>query len=256
MMAILSNPIRTQDLTIWHLDEGGMPELAAGTYESDTCLLVQNSLGRGMTMLDLGAHVGYFSLIAARCVGSSGRVYAFEPQPDVYDVLVKNIIANGFWSTIRPVRKAVSNATGTAALLLAREGSQAASFYRAPGVSPSQRVVVKTITLDDFFAAEGWPQVHLMKMDIEGAEKAALEGMRELSARHPNLKLIIEFNPGVQAAAGVTPQELFETLFALGFRNFSAIQGGLKPLSIPKDILRLVRMTEGTCMYMNLLCER
>ncbi|MFQ5861378.1 MAG: FkbM family methyltransferase [Dehalococcoidia bacterium] len=258
-MASLPNPIRTQGLTIYWDRQGPViiPELAAGSYESDTRLLVGNSLGPGMTMLDLGAHVGYFSLIAARCVGSSGRVFAFEPQPRVYDVLVKNIKANGFHSTIRPVRKAVSNATGAAALLLAREGSGGASFYPIPGASSLEKVVVETTTLDAFLAAEGWPRVHLMKMDIEGAEKVALEGMRELAKRNLTLKLIVEFAPLVQAAAGVTPEELFETLLALGFRKFWVIVRGLQPLSIPQDIPRLVRMAGmAENLYVNLLCER
>ena len=254
IMASLPNPIRTHGLTIYWHSQGArhVPQLAAGSFESDTRLLVESSLGPGMTMLDLGAHVGYFSLIAARCVGSSGRVYAFEPQPEVYDILVKNIEANGFQSTIRPVRKAISNATGAAALLLGREDSVEASFYHVPGASSSEKVVVETTTLDAFLAAEEWRRVHLMKMDIEGAEKAALEGMWELAKRNLTLKLIMEFAPHPQAAAGVTPEELFERLLALGFRKFRVIEGGLQPLSIPQDIPRLLRMARTV----NLLCER
>jgi hypothetical protein len=113
---------------------------------------------------------------------------------------------------------------------------------------------VETITLDDFFAGEGWPPVHLIKMDIEGAEKLALEGMMELSARNPDLKLILEFSPGTQRAASVTPEELFDTLATLGFRKFFAIKGGLQPLAIPEDIPRLVRLAGDG--YVNLLCEK
>ena len=104
-MASVPNPIMTQGLAIYWDREDPLivPELAAGIYESDTRLLVESSLGPGMTMLDLGAHVGFFSLIASRCVGSSGKVYAFEPQPEVYDVLVRNIKANGLGSTITPI---------------------------------------------------------------------------------------------------------------------------------------------------------
>ena len=258
-MASVPNPMMTQGLTIYWDREDPLivPELAAGIYESDTRLLVESSLGPGMTMLDLGAHVGFFSLIASRCVGSSGKVYAFEPQPEVYDVLVRNIKANGLGSTITPIRKAVSNGIGAAVLLLATEGSGGASLYRIPGTNPSETVVVETTTLDAFLAAEGWPRVHLIKMDIEGAEKAALEGMKQLAIRNLAFKLIIEFAPLVQAAAEVTSEELFAALSALGFRKFSAIVGDLHPLDIPQDIPRLTRMA---CMarnpYVNLLCER
>lgn len=260
LIAALPNPIVTGDnfkFTLYLPAKAYFfaPEAVAGTWERGTVLVFRNLLSPGMTMVDLGAHVGYFSLLAAQCVGSSGRVYAFEPQPEVYDLLIKNIEANGCGAIIRPVRTAVCNTIGSAALFQGGEDSGGASLYRTPGAS-LDKLVVETTTLDDFFAAEGWPPVHLVKMDIEGAERAALEGMRELAARHPNLKLIMEFGPGNQAAAGVIPQELFDTLLALGFQNFSAIQGGLKPLSIPKDILRLVRNARDEYAYVNLLCER
>jgi len=257
-VAALPNPIVTGDnfhFTLY-LPTGAYyfgPEALAGTYERDTVVVLQDLLSPGMTMVDLGAHVGYLSLVAARCVGPSGRVYAFEPQPETHDLLLKNIEANGYGNVIRPVRTAVSNTTGSVALFKAEKDCMEASFYPTPGAS-LHKVVVEMTTLDAFFAAEGWPTVHLVKMDIEGAEKVALEGMRELSARNPDLILIMEFNPDVQAAAGVTPEELFETLSALGFRKFSAIQGGLKPVSVPQDIPRLVRITGDR--YVNLLCQR
>jgi len=256
VMTRLPNPVVAQGLTLyWHRQAaGGLPELAAGVYESDTRALVERFLGAGMTMVDLGAHLGFFSLIAAQCVGLSARVYAFEPQPQVYALLLRNIEANGFQSIIRPVNKALSNAKSRVALFLGKRDSGEASLYHTPGASSSHRVVVETTTLDDFFAAEGWPPVHLIKMDIEGAEKAALEGMRELSARNPELRLIMEFAPGVQAAAGVTPEELFEALLRLGFHKFSALYRGVQPLVIPQDIPRLLRMAGD--VYVNLLCEK
>lgn len=249
------NPMVTQGLTLhWDLSSGLVAEMAIGEYESATRLWLERFLGPGMTMVDLGAHIGYFSLIAVRRVGPSGSVYAFEPQPRVYDLLVKNIEANGFQSIIRPVKKAVSNAAGPAALFIEENFAPSASLYQLP--VGSERAAVETTTLDAFFAAEGWPPVHLIKMDIEGAEKAALEGMRELAKRnHGLIKVIMEFNPRVQARAGVTPEELFETLLALGFQRFSAIRRSQwQRLSIPQNIPDLVSML-GPRHYLNLLCE-
>lgn len=258
LVAALPNPIVTGDnfhFTLYLSARAYFfgPEALTGTYERDTVVVLQDLLSPGMTMVDLGAHLGYLSLVAARCVGPSGTVYAFEPQPETYDLLLKNIEANGYGTVIRPVRTAVSNTVGSTDLFQGEEDCGDASFYRTPGASVD-KVVVETTTLDDFFAVEGWPTVHLVKMDIEGAEKVALEGMGELSARNAELTLIMEFNPDVQAAAGVTPEELFETLSALGFRKFSAIQGGLKPVSVPQDIPRLVRLAGDG--YVNLICER
>lgn len=252
----LPNPIDVHNLTIyWHHQSWpSMPKLAAGVYEPDTRAFIEQHLKPGMTVVDLGAHLGFFSLVAARCVGSLGRVYAFEPQPELYDLMLKNVEANGFQDIIRPVKKAVSNVQGSPVFIyLEAKDNREASFYRTPEVG-SESIAVDVTTLDAFFAAEGWPPVHLIKMDIEGAEKLALEGMRELSARNPELNLIMEFNPGTQLAADVAPEELFKTLEGLGFNKFSALKDSVLPLTIPQDIPRLIRMAgDGS---VNLLCER
>jgi len=230
------------------------PEALAGTYERDTVRALQDILLPGMTLVDLGAHLGYFSLIAATCVGPSGRVYAFEPQPEIYDLLVTNIEVNDLQSIIRPARKAVSNTAGTLPLFLGTRDSGEASFYHTPGGSSSESVVVEVTTLDAFCAQQGWPPVHVIKMDIEGAEMMALEGLRELASRSLDLRLIMEFNPNIQAAAGVADEELFEALLRLGFHKFSALHKGVQPLKIPQDIPRLLRMAGDG--YVNLLCEK
>ncbi len=230
------------------------PEVVAGTYEPETVRLLQELLHPGMVMVDLGAHIGYFSLIAAKWVGPSGQVYAFEPQPKLFDLLVRNIEANAFRNFVRPINKAVSNAKGPRTLLLSEKDDGEASFYHTPGVTPSRTAIVETTTLDGFFAAEGWPPVHVMKADIGGSEKAALEGMRELSNRNSQLKLIIELCPSSQTAAGFRPEEMVEVLHALGFKKFSAIQTRLRTLIIPRDIQRLVvKFKYG---HVNLLCEK
>jgi len=122
-----------------------------------------------------------------------------------------------------------------------------------PWVS-AQSISVETTSLDNFFEGEGWPSVKVIKMDIEGAEKAALEGMRQLVARNLSLKLIMEFSPGTQVGAGVSPDELFSILTEIGFTKFFAIRSSLEPLNIPQDIPHLVQMAGGG--YVNLLCEK
>jgi hypothetical protein len=139
-------------------------------------------------------------------------------------------------------------------LLLSERDDAQASFYRTRGVTSSRNVIVETTTLDEFFAGEGWPSVNVVKVDIEGSEKDALEGMRELIRRNPQLKLIMEFSPSNQSAAGVTGEELFGTLRSAGFKQFSAIQASLWVLAIPQDIRRLA--TRFRDRHINLLCEQ
>ena len=101
--------------------------------------------------------------------------------------------------------------------------------------------------------ARGWPRVDVIKIDIEGHEKAALEGARVLIEKNPKLQSIIEFHPGNLTAAGVIPESFFTTLMELGFKNFYAIRNGLQSLNIPDDIPHLIKMAGNG--NVNLFCE-
>jgi FkbM family methyltransferase len=206
-----------------------------------------------MVAIDAGANIGYFSLLFAAHVGEKGKVYTFEPQPVNCDVLRKSVQANGFETIITIVPKALSDRTGAVSLYVPEPGDGGASIYQRKQTGP-RSMTVETITLDEFFAAEGWPEVDIIKMDIEGAEKLALEGGRELIGRNPQLKMVMEFGPDVQAAAGVSPEELFDTLLGVGFTRFSIIESELKPLNMPQDIPLLVETAKND--YINLFCER
>ena len=86
-------------------------------YEQLLTKLFKKEMKQGMIVVDIGAHIGYFTLLAARLVGETGRVFAFEPDPDNYSLLIKNVSVNGHDNVI-PVQKAVSNKTGQVRLFL------------------------------------------------------------------------------------------------------------------------------------------
>ena len=151
------------------------------------------------------------------------------------------------------VNRAVTNKTGLVSLFPDERDKSESSLYASP-LTGTQGVVVEATSLDDFFECRGWPPVHLVKMDIEGAEKAALEGMKQLVDRNRSLKLIVEFSPRMQAAAGVSSDEFLDTLTRLGFQRIWALCNGLQPMNILDDIPRLVRMARDG--YINLFCER
>jgi len=228
-------------------------DIAFGTYEHDTVQIFQKLVKPGMTVVDVGAHVGFYALLAARLVGTNGCVYAFEPNPEVYNILVRNIQINGYREIVRAVPKGVSNKKRTVSLYVPREKSGEASFYSGESAD-NTCIKVETLTLDEFFAGKGWPKIDLVKIDVEGAEVEVLEGMRELARRSKDLKLIVEFNPENQIRACGSHTKLFETLVALGFKRFYAIRHGLKEVDLSEDLKKLIRMTETT-KYVNLLCE-
>jgi FkbM family methyltransferase len=225
------------------------PEFSFDSYEEGTSRLFGKLIDRGMTVVDAGAHIGYYTLLAARLVGPSGRVYAFEPDPYNYGLLVKNIDMNRY-GNVTPAGKAISNRAG-AVTLFVDERHFGSSLFPSGRVG-RRPVIAEATTLDDFFEREGWPQVHVMKMDIEGAELAALEGARRLLHRNGGLKLIVEFSPENLQAAGVSPQAFLDKLVELGFRvRVIASHGDLEPA----DTSGLLARLEGG-HYVNLLCEK
>jgi len=194
--------------------------LLYGDYEPETTRTVVRLLEPGMCFVDLGAHIGYLTILAARAVGPTGRLWAFEPVASTRETLCLNLAENDVEATVTVVPKAISDSIGWVRFSIDEKNS-ASSRIAIPDDDARQTVVeIETTSLDEFFAAIGWPQVNLLKMDVEGAELAALRGMDELSRRNPGLGLIFELNPPHLARLGLTPQVLFEELHKRGFCTF------------------------------------
>ena len=240
---------------MWFLPKSrNIQGMVFGTYERDTVELFRKIVRPGMIFMDVGAYVGFYTLLVARLVGPGGRVYAFEPNPEAFRVLQRNVEENGYQDRVRAMPKAVSNSVKRVKLYVPDEKVGEASFYADERIN-AKDIEVKTIVLDEFLAGECCPKVHLVKIDVEGAEVEVLEGMRETIRRSPNMKLIIEFNPSNQMKAMGTCGRFFDTLLKLGFRRFYAIRHGLQTVQLPEGIDKLIQMTETT-NFVNLLCER
>lgn len=143
-----------------------------GTYEEDHCRAIQQTVLPGMVAYDLGANAGYYTLALSRLVGDSGRVFSFEPDARNAYLLRRHIDLNNL-RNVTVVQAAVSNSTG----LVAFSGWK---------VIEESAYLVPSISLDEFIAA-GNPAPGFVKMDIEGAEGAALQGAQAvLSRTRPN----------------------------------------------------------------------
>lgn len=230
-------------------------DIVFGMYESDTVEVFKKLVKPGMTVVDVGAHVGFYTLLAARLAGPTGRVYAFEPNPEVFGLLLRNIKENGYEGIVRAVPKAASNSRRTVRLYLSETESGETSFYPDDQVT-QDNIEVETVVLDEFFSKEGWPKVHVVKVDVEGAEVEVLQGIKEIVQRNPHLKLIVEFNPNTQVKSLGNHEDIFKIIGSLGFQRGYAVWYGLQEVSIPEDIPRLLKMTEATTnKCINLPCE-
>jgi FkbM family methyltransferase len=229
-------------------------DMAMGRYEPGTTRLFQEVVKPGTVVIDVGAHVGYYALLAARQVGPQGKVYAFEPEPANYALLLKNIELNGYGNIVA-AGEAVSNRVGPATLFLTRLDSGRHSTYHH-GLPEKGSVAVETTTLDAFLEAEGWPKVDLVKVDVEGAEWDVLEGMEQLLRKSEGLKLILEFNPFLLQSAGVDPFRFLERPASWRFKVYCIDEGrGLLPLD-QVGVSSLVERLLARQSSVNLLCSR
>lgn len=190
-------------------------DMITNLWEPGVTQLFERMIKPGMTIVDAGAHIGYFTLLAAKKVGLSGKVYAFEPDPSNYDLLVRNITLNGY-QNVTPVQKAICNSQGTAKFFLHSDSVAHSLHFKTQGKAKTT-IAVETTTLDRFFEERDWPSINFVKLDIEGAELSALEGMTKLIERNDIFYLILEFVPHILQSAGVNPFELLEKLREMGF---------------------------------------
>jgi FkbM family methyltransferase len=179
--------------------------------------LMDAAIRPGATIVDVGANVGYNTVYASRRVGPTGRVVAIEPAGDNIAVLRENIAANGLDNVVvLPV--AAGRAHEVRDLFLRGETSAVNSLFResvyaaVTGVEP-----VRVAPLDDLVDADP----DLVKIDVEGAELDVLAGMTRL-LRRPAIRLIVEWHPGLQAAAGYAPDALPRLLLDHGLTVHAA----------------------------------
>lgn len=194
-----------------------------GQYEPQETCLVKALLEPGHTFLDVGAHWGYFSFLAARRVGPAGRVLSVEADPRIFHILERNAALNGL-PNLTLVQAAAAAAEGTLTLSGYSEEEENWGTSRvvdrpaAGGAAPLFEVRARP--LDALLDEQGVRAVDLVKMDIEGAEGFALAGMREGLARGRYRRLLLELHPVQLREHGMDAREVVERLLEAGYRGF------------------------------------
>lgn len=246
-------------------------QLLTGTYEADTVDLVRKVTKSGMVALDIGANVGYYTRLLSTLVGSSGHVFAFEPNPHIFSLLRRN---TGKLNNVSLVEMAVGHIVGQATLYDSLSESGGASLrYDAREVAdlravhlgqtlaprlvenlPSASYKVRTTSVDSYLAERHIPEVNVVKIDIEGAEMDALRGMEDFVQRSKEMTMFIELNPRTLRQFDSSPLELWSKLCDMNFKIMAINRKrGSTPLSNKKSVLELVESMHG---YVNLFCTK
>jgi FkbM family methyltransferase len=176
------------------------------------------ALKPGGSFVDIGANIGYFTLIAAGLVGAGGRVIAIEPIPRTSDRLRANIALNGF-TQVQVEPYALGAAVGTLALHCPPPGKHQDYLVTGVEIPGWEAVSVPCTTLDEAFLAWGLPHIDLLKIDVEGGEPQVIRGGRALLASGRVRALVCEVSGVHLAIGGMTPEDLVADLATLGFRH-------------------------------------
>jgi len=190
-----------------------------GSYEMEKCVRFAEAVPAGGVVFDLGGNVGYYTLISAFRAGPRGRVFVFEPLPRNLDFLRRHLVLNRI-ENVTVIDAAVSDRTGT--VRFAEDSSTSKGRIGEGGA-----LEVKSISLDDWIEKGVLPAPDMLKIDIEGAEYLALQGMRRMLARaRPPIFL--------STHSGKVHRECLGLLESFGYR-VEALDG--RPLERSRDIL-------------------
>jgi len=187
-------------------------------FERTEMKLVADLLRPGMKVIDAGANIGVYSLLAAQCIGSEGKIWAFEPSESTYRLFFDNLALNNV-STVTANRLALDDARGQLTL---RSQNGFGDLYRhldySGHANEGDRVeTVEVSTLDEFAAANGIDAIDFFKIDVEGGEYHLLKGSEQLLLRSPKVVVMVEIEEDWCLRNGHRVEDCFALLKSLGF---------------------------------------
>jgi FkbM family methyltransferase len=211
----------------------GLPIARDRAYEPHLTARLGALLAPGAVFVDVGANVGFFTLLAATRVGAAGRVHAFEAREDNLALLRRSLLDNGL-DNVEIHHCAVSDRAGSHAFFASGSWFSNGRIVADAESGSEQLPRVRTVALDDALA--GVPRIDVIKMDIEGAEGLALAGMRRLLRRHRPV-LFTEFSPDLLlASSGIEPRAYLEALGEEHLLHVVAFDADAEPASGPLTV--------------------
>jgi len=220
--------------------------LTFGVYENQEISLMQQMCRPGMTMIDVGANVGLYTAIAGLGLGESGRVFAFEPEPESFECLQKTVNENGL-TNVTVVQAAAAAENSKTKLYTSSLNRGDHRMYRNEHSDGS--VEIDTLKLDDYLENKLVKGVDVIKIDVQGFEGHVIAGLEGTICRSPSLAMLMEFWPKGLLSAGTSPVELLEKLRGLGLTVFELNGRGYSRVG---DLTALVDRLTGR-KYVNLL---
>lgn len=179
-------------------------------------------------VLDIGANIGFYSLLFSDLVGTNGKVYAFEPEKNNFNKLIQNTKRK---TNIHCINAAVADTSGILNLYSSEFGLNVDfKVYK----SGNNQIVqtIRAYTIDDFIQEFNIQKLNWIKMDIQGYEYFALSGMTETLKKYPDVKIITELWPYGMKQAGISMEQWNNLIIHLNLNIFQIVNQQLIPFNI------------------------
>ena len=223
-----------------------------GIHEKIITNLIKKEIHSGDVVLDIGAHIGYYTLQFANLVGSTGKVYAFEPEPKNFELLKKNVQINKHDNVVL-IQKIVSDKDGIVEFFISKFDSIGNKLFKSNEAGSS--IKIESTTLDEYFK-DLKKKIDFIKMDIQGGEGKAILGMKNLLKENKNLKIIQEWWPDALKQNHANPEDHLKFLQHIGYK-FYEIDSSIKKDILPTTIEQLLEKYPNSLIEdINLFCKK
>jgi FkbM family methyltransferase len=216
-------------------------------YEQETTIFLRKHLQKGQTVWDVGANIGYFSLEFARSVGPKGKVLSFEPHPEIFQVLQRNIRRNNYLNIITH-NQACGSSLGETKLYFSTENE---GNHKIIENSNSNNFAITPVVTLSTFLKEYSPS--LIKMDIEGAELLALQGLGQENLKNLAIDFVIEYHPYEMTFFDIEGVQVLDFFMSSGYK-FRNLAYSDYPIISKKEILKKYKKEDRSIT--NLFCSK
>ena len=216
-----SNIVEIEGRKMFTQNNDGLALSIFKIYEPNQTKIVKKYVHEGDVVIDVGAHVGYYTLLMAQLVGKNGKVYSFEPDPVNFELLKKSVEINGFENVVL-IQKAVSDTTEKIKLFLGDNDSAINRIYDAKLGDAKKSIDVESVTIDEYFK-ENDKLFNFIKIDSEGSEAKIINGMEKFLTKNRKLIMMTEFFPFLIKKSGDEPKQYLKSLENSGFELYNIL---------------------------------
>lgn len=210
-----------------------------GIYDPNIVVIINSLLSKGSVFIDVGANIGYFSLLASKAVGKDGYIVAVEPSSRDYSRLVDNVKINNLTNIIATQCLAISNVSGSAKLAIACEERSAlntlGSEFSFKGIDKVKTEDVKMISIDELVSDMKLNRVDVLKLDIEGSELKALIGAKNVIEKF-RPAIMLGVNENSLKACGTDHKEIQQILKKMRYRAYRVVDYPTFSLELIPDL--------------------